>query len=133
MLALVALTGAAMSAVALAQAVAPDTLPADWQDLAALLFGGGAGLAVLVPAMRRGLRHPDELLRSKTFWTGVSMALATVALYLAGQIGVPGLIGGIYLALVAVFLRDAVAAAGGGGHARSVGAFRIAVMGGVVW
>ncbi len=52
---------------------------------------------------------------------------AFLALYQAGQVGLPGLLGGLYLALVTVFLRDAVAGAvkaagGGSGGAAGSGA-----------
>jgi len=100
-----------MGAVALAQALDPDQLPKDWGGLLALLLGASAGLTALVPAILIKIKHPQELLTSKTTWTGVSMILAAFGLYSAGTIELPGLIGGIYLGLVTIFLRDAVAGA----------------------
>jgi len=98
-----------LGAVALAQALDPDQLPQDWGGLLTLLFGAGAGLTALLPAILIKIRNPQDLLTSKTTWVGVSMILAAFGLYTSGAVPLPGLIGGIYLGLVTIFLRDAVA------------------------
>lgn len=98
-----------LTGVSLAQADQP--LPADWGSLITLLIGG-------IPALVAALRKPinwQELVRSRTFWTGVSGFLTAIGLFVAGQIGLPALLGALYLALVAIFIRDAVSGSGGGG------------------
>lgn len=98
-----------LTGVSLAQADQP--LPADWGSLITLLI---AGIPALVAALRKPINW-QELIRSRTFWTGVSGFLTAVGLFVAGSIGLPALIGALYLALVAIFIRDAVSGSGGGG------------------
>lgn len=85
-------------------------LPTDWGQLVTLLI---AGIPALVAAFRKPVNW-SELVRSRTFWSAVSGFLTAIGLFVAGQIGLPSLIGALYLALVAIFIRDAVSAGGGG-------------------
>ena len=98
-----------LGVMVLAQTLDPEQLPKDWGGLLTLLFGAGAGLTALLPALLIKIKNPAALLAKKTTWAGVSMILAAFGLYTSGAVPLPGLIGGIYLGLVTIFLRDAVA------------------------
>ena len=97
----------ALAGVALAQG--DGNLPRNWPELVALLFSGGMSIPILLQAVRRGI-HWDELLRSKTVYAALSGFLTALGLFASGTLGLPGLVGAFYLMLVAVFLRDGLAA-----------------------
>ena len=82
--------------------------PHSWGD--ALQYALTIVPAILAAAVI-GLRNWPELLRSKTFWAGVSAIAAAVQQYAAGAIDLPTLIWALLAALALIFVRDAQASA----------------------
>lgn len=93
---------------ALAQAVDLNTLPKDWPGLLALLLSGSTGIGVLMLALKKKTNW-RELITSKTTWTAISGMFGSIALYFQGQLNLIQLLAALYLGLVTIFLRDAVA------------------------
>jgi len=90
-------------------ALAASLEPKSWGDVWGYVLGGAAGIMVLLPAILKGIKNWKELLRSKSFWTGASVIVASVQMYISGQIDLPTMVFALYGGLVAIFLRDAVA------------------------
>jgi len=65
----------------------------------------------IIAAAVVGIRNWPELIRSKTFWAGVSAIAAAVQQYAAGAIDLPTLIWAVLAGLAVIFIRDAQATA----------------------
>ena len=63
----------------------------------------------LLAALVVGIRNWPELIRSKTFWAGISAIIAAVQQYAAGAIDLPTLIWAALAGLAVIFIRDAQA------------------------
>ena len=63
----------------------------------------------LIAAVAIGIRNWPELLRSKTFWAGVSAIAAAIQQYAAGAIDLPTFIWAVLAGLGVIFIRDAQA------------------------
>jgi len=68
-------------------------------------------IPALVAAVAVGIRNWPELIRSKTFWAGVSAIIAAVQQYIAGAIDLPTLVWAVLAGLAVIFIRDAQATA----------------------
>ena len=82
--------------------------PRDWGDV--LQYALTIVPAIIAAAVV-GIRNWPELLRSKTFWAGISAIIAAVQQYSAGAIDLPTLIWALLAALALIFVRDAQATA----------------------
>ena len=65
----------------------------------------------IAAALIRGVKHWPELIRSKTFWTGVSAILAALQQFQAGNIDAPTFVFAVLAGLALIFIRDAQAGA----------------------
>ena len=87
---------------------AGDIEPHGWGDVLQYAL-------TLVPALAAalvvGIRNWPELIRSKTFWAGISAIIAAAQQYMAGAIDLPTLIWASLAGLAVIFLRDAQATA----------------------
>jgi len=68
-------------------------------------------IPALVAAVAVGIRNWPELIRSKTFWAGVSAIIAAVQQYMAGAVDLPTLVWAVLAGLAVIFIRDAQATA----------------------
>ena len=68
-------------------------------------------LPALAAAVVVGIKNWPELIKSKTFWAGVSAIIAAIQQYMAGNIDAPTLIWAVLAGLAVIFLRDAQATA----------------------
>jgi len=82
--------------------------PHSWGDV---LQYAVAILPALAAAVVVGIKNWPELIKSKTFWAGVSAIIAAVQQYMAGNIDAPTLIWAVLAGLAVIFLRDAQATA----------------------
>ena len=93
--------------MALAQTTTPDA-PQAWAELLMLVLSGTLGLPALWMAISGGVDW-KALFKSGTVFTSLSGIFASAALYVAGSISLPAFVGAVYLAVAAIFLRNAVA------------------------
>ena len=82
--------------------------PRDWGDVIQYAL---TIVPALIAAVAVGIRNWPELIRSKTFWAGVSAIIAAVQQYAAGAIDLPTLIWALLAGLALIFVRDAQATA----------------------
>ena len=94
-----------VAGLALAQA---DGESKTWVDV---LQYAATVLPAIIAAAVVGIRNWPELIRSKTFWTGVSAIIAAAQQYIAGNIDPPTFVFGVLAGLALIFVRDAQATA----------------------
>ncbi len=88
---------------ALAQGPQP---PTDWPSLLLLLFSAPFGLASLWKLI--AVADWKELLKSGSVYTAISAFFAALGAYVAGAISLPVAIGAVYIAIWAIFNRQAL-------------------------